>query len=168
PLRAAGPHRAERFCKCLRRLVAGAGEGIDAAALPGRDLRQNVRGGAESVEAEGPWTRAFGVGPGRARHAIAAPADQARTQERRNLRIVAPFGKRETVARIGDRMGGVAAIARIAGKCRPIAQILPTSSTVGADAAGGAEPRHTDALAQRQPFDPCPERRDAADDFVAG
>ena len=127
-----------------------------------------MRGGAEPVEAEGAGTRVFTVGRGCARHPIAAPADQTRTQERRNLGIVAPFRKRETVACIGDRMRGVAAIARVAGKQRSIAQILPTAAAVGADTAGGAEPGHADALAHRQSLDRCAHRRDAADDFVAG
>ncbi len=38
--------------KRLRRRVAAAGERVDAATLPGGDLRKNVRGGAEAVEAE--------------------------------------------------------------------------------------------------------------------
>src|SRR5262249_47273192 len=109
---------------------------------PGGDLRQKGRGGADPVEAEGAGTRVFAVGCGCARHPIAAPADQARTQERRNLGIVAPFRRQETVAGIGDRMGGVAAIARVAGKQRSIAQILSTAAAVGADTAGGAEPGH--------------------------
>src|SRR5215510_8448100 len=48
-------------------------EGVDAAALPGRHLRQDVGSRAEAVESE----RAS-----LACHAIAAPADQTGAQER--------------------------------------------------------------------------------------
>src|SRR5262245_1087745 len=51
-VRAAGPNRAKRFRKYLRRLIANPGERVDAAALPGSDLDQNVRGGAKPVKAE--------------------------------------------------------------------------------------------------------------------
>src|ERR1017187_10360248 len=66
--RAARPHRAERACEVLCGGVALAREGEHAPALPDRDLRQDMGGGAEAVEAE---RLAF------AGHAIAAPADQA-------------------------------------------------------------------------------------------
>src|SRR5262249_28649169 len=77
-VRAAGPDRTERLCKCLRRIIAAAGEGVDAPALPGRDLGQNVRGGAKAVEAERLLARPLPPRPPpRARHAVAAPTDQA-------------------------------------------------------------------------------------------
>src|SRR5262249_31299499 len=77
-VRAAGPDRTERLCKCLRRIIAAAGEGVDAPALPGRDLGQNVRGGATAAEAERVRPRPLAARPPpRARHAVAAPTDQA-------------------------------------------------------------------------------------------
>ena len=89
--------------------IAGAGEGIDAPALPGRDLGQNMGGGAEAVEAE---RRPL---PG---HAVTAPADQAGAQERRRLRGIDGFRQRKAEARVGDRVRRVAAVAGIAGEQR--------------------------------------------------
>ena len=65
--------------KSLRRRIAGPGESIDAPPLPGRDLRQNVGGGAEAIKSE-----RFAL----AGHAVAAPADQAGAKQRRRLRGV--------------------------------------------------------------------------------
>ena len=51
-VRAAGPHGAEPAREALRRLVAGAGERIDLAAFAAANLSEDVRGGAEAVEAD--------------------------------------------------------------------------------------------------------------------
>src|SRR6202007_269549 len=64
--------RAERAREALRVVIAGPGEGMDAAALPDRDLGEDVGGGAEAVDAEAL------AGPG---HAVAAPAGQSRAHE---------------------------------------------------------------------------------------
>src|SRR5262249_33198816 len=82
--------------------------------------------------------------------------------------VMAPLGKRETVARIGERMRGIAAVARVAGKYRPIAQVLSAAAAIRADAAGRAEPRDPDALAYGQSCDSRPHGGDAPDDLVAG
>lgn len=50
--RPARPGAAERTREVLRFSVAVAGEREDAAALPHRDLRDDVRGGAEAVETQ--------------------------------------------------------------------------------------------------------------------
>src|ERR1700730_7049098 len=68
-VRAAGPGRAKLAGKMLRRRVARARESIDLKTLPHRDLRQEMRGRSEAIDAE-----VFPL----ARHAIAAPSDQAR------------------------------------------------------------------------------------------
>src|SRR5262249_17875050 len=133
-------------------------EGVDAPALPCRHLGQDVGGGAKAVEAE----RASLTG-----HAVAAPADQPGTQERRLGGGVA-VRQREAVARIGDRVAGIAAIARIACTQRVIAKILPARDAILAAAAGVAEPRHANALADGKSQYVRPERGDAADDLVAG
>src|SRR6266581_123643 len=49
-LRAAGPDRTERLREALCRHVPRPRKGIDAAALPGRDLRQDVGGSTETIE----------------------------------------------------------------------------------------------------------------------
>ena len=74
---AARPDRAEPAREALRRLVARPGEGEDLAALEAADLRQDMRGGAEAVEAD-PLARP--------RRFQAAPADQPGAQQRRGRR----------------------------------------------------------------------------------
>src|ERR1035437_6214816 len=155
--RAARPHRAERAREVLRRRVALAREGEHAPALPDRDLRQDMGGGAEAVEAE---RLAF------AGHAVAAPADQAGAQPRRDLGIVAAISKRKTKPRVGQHMCRIAAIAGVAGEHRRIAQVLGAAAAIRAYPAGRAQPRHADALTQRKSADARTRSGDAADDLV--
>src|SRR5262249_59957983 len=77
---------------------------------------------------------------------VAAPTDGAGAEERRDLGVTPPLRKREAVTCIGERARGVAAIARVAGKQRPIAQILAAAAAIRADAAGEPEPGDADAL----------------------
>ena len=82
-------------------LVAGAGEGVHLATLPRADLREDVRGGAEAVEADA----------GRlAAHPQRAVADQPGAQQRRRLLIAVAGGEREAVALVRDRVLRVAAV----------------------------------------------------------
>ena len=67
-VRPASPGGAQRAGEILRRGVTRAREGEDLAALPDRDLAQNMGGGAESVEPEPAAV---------ARFSQAAPADQS-------------------------------------------------------------------------------------------
>ena len=64
--------------------------------------------------------------------------------------------------------GGVAAVAGVAGEQRPVAQVLPPVTAIWTDAAGRAEPGHADPLAQGKAGDAGAERRDPADDLMAG
>ena len=155
---ATGPDRAERAREVLRRGVTGAREGVDAASLPGRNLGQDMGGGAEAVEAErNPL-------PG---HAVTAPADQTGAHERRRFRGIERLIKRKTKARVGHRMGRIAAVAGIAGKHWRIAQILAPGAAIRTGAICAAEPRHTDALAEREAGHARSDRRDTADNFVS-
>src|SRR5262249_41240646 len=86
----------------------------------------------------------------------------------RDFSVIPPLGKGEAVARIGERMRGIAAVARVAGKERSIAQILSAAAAIRADAAGRAEPRDPDALAYCQSCHARPHGGDASDDLVAG
>src|SRR5262245_65946636 len=65
-------------------------------------------------------------------------------------------------------MRGIAAVAGVAGKERPIAQILSAAAAIRADAAGRAEPRDPDALAYCESCHARPHGGDASDDLVAG
>ncbi len=96
-----------------------------------------------------------------------APADQAGAQQRRIRDIVAAVGKPEYVTRIGDDMRGIAAVARIAGEQRMIAEIFPAFAAVAATAAGPAEPGNADAHAGRKRVNAGADGIDPADDFVA-
>ena len=162
-LRAARPYRAERTREILRGRVALAGEGEHAAALPDRHLRQNMGGGAEAVEPERRILSRFAF----ARHAIAAPADQPGAEPGCDLGVVAGLAQRKAKARIGNRMGRVAAVARIAGEHRRIAQVLGAAAAIGTDATGRAQPGHADALSDRKSAHACPNSCHAADDLVA-
>ncbi len=128
-----------------------------------------MRGGAEPVEAERLWARPLGACPlACACHAVAAPTDQAGAQERRNFGVIPPLRKGEAVACVGERARGVAAIARIAGKQRPIAQILSTAAAIRAEPAGGAEPGDADALTDCQSCYSRSHGSNAPDDLMAG
>src|SRR5262249_53049367 len=102
------------------------------------------------------------------RQAVAAPPDEAGAKHRRAPGVTPPLRKGKAVARIGERVRGIAAVARVAGKYRPIAQVLSAAAAIRADAAGRAEPRDPDALAYRQSRDFRPQGGDAPDDLVAG
>ena len=82
----------ERANACAA-VVAGAGEGEHAPPLVERDLADDVRRGAEAVEAE-----ALGV----AGHPQRAVADQPGAEQRRGLEVAVAVGQREAEARVGD------------------------------------------------------------------
>ena len=129
------------------------------AALPHRDLREDVGGGAEAVDTE---RRAL------PRHPVAAPADQPGAQQRRRCGVVEPLGQREAIARIGDGVGGVATVSRVTREQRRIAEVFAVGAAIGADPAGRAEPRNADALADFETRNAPAQRRHPADDLVAG
>ncbi len=158
-VRAAGPNCAEAVGKGLARRIAGAREGEDRAPLPSRDLRHDMRGGAEPVEAEPPAV---------AGDHQRAPADEAGAEQRSKRHVAAVLAERKGIARIGDRRGREAAVPAVAGEERAIAEVFVAARAIGADAAAMAEPRHADALAQAQSHDVAADRIDPADDLVAG
>ena len=83
----AGPGRTHRAREVLGCRVAGAGEGEQLAALVARDLRHDVGGGAEAVDAEP---------AGVAGHAQRAPADQAGAEQRCGLGVAVAVGQWES------------------------------------------------------------------------
>ena len=91
--RVAGPHRAERACELLRLVVTRARAGEDAAPLCDRDLADDVRRGAEAVQAE--------------RFAVAGEperpvADEAGAEQRRCLRVRVRGGNGEAEPLVRD------------------------------------------------------------------
>uniref|UniRef100_A0A0U1PBP6 Uncharacterized protein n=1 Tax=Mizugakiibacter sediminis TaxID=1475481 RepID=A0A0U1PBP6_9GAMM len=153
------PHGAQFARERLRGGIAGARERIHLAALVARQLRDDVRGGAEAVQPE----------PARvAGEAQRAVADQAGAEQRRGFGVAVLRGQGEAVARVGERVLGVAAVELIAGEARLLAQVLAAAAAVGANAAGPAQPRHADALAFAEALDARAARHHRADDLVAG
>jgi hypothetical protein len=157
--RAAGPFRAETQRKFLPSAVAVAGEGEDTLATMTRDLRDDMRRRAEAVDAE-PL--------GRAGEAQRAVADEAGAEQRRCSDVVQSRRQRKAIARIGDRVLGIAAVDRIAGETRALAEILAPGAAIGARAAGEAEPGHADAHPRLQAAHTLAERLNVADDLMPG
>ena len=121
-----------------------------APALVPRDLRDDVRRGAEAVEPE-----PLGV----AGHAQRAVADQPGAQERRRLLVRVAVGDREAEALVGDRELRVAAVEVVAGEPRAVAEVLAARS--GSSGTRRVQPSQGTAQAARRP-------RSTADDLVAG
>ena len=140
-LRRSGPIGAERFRKALRLDIASAREGVDRAALPAGHLRDDMPGGAEAEYAE-----MLSI----PRHDKRAPADQACAKQRCDRDVVAGFAERKAIAGIRDEMRGKAAVARVAGEARTVAQILLAAPAIGTFAAGVTEPGNADAFADLQ------------------
>src|SRR5205814_3852524 len=83
-----------------------------------------------------------------AAHAIRAIADQSGAEQRRRFFGAVRRRERETESLVGHRVLRVAAVDRVAGKARAIAEILASRSAIRTDAIGPTEPRHADALAR--------------------
>ena len=158
-VRAAGPDGAEPPGEVLGLCVAGAGEGIDALALMDGDLRDDMGGRAEAIEAD----RLAVAG-----HAVGAMADETGAEQRRGFGVAVFLRQMEAVAPVGDDVVGIAAVDIAAGEMRRVAEILHARQAVVAMAAGPAEPGHADARADGEVADAFAQRLDAADDLVTG
>src|SRR5260370_42148783 len=125
--------------------------------LPSRDLGDDVPGRAEAIDAE----------PRRAaRHHQRPPADQAGAQQWRNRNIVALFTERECVARVGNGVRGAAAVPRVAGELRALAEAFHALLAETADAAGISEPGDADPVADPVCGDVAADDVHAADHFL--
>ena len=83
--------------------------------------------------------------------------------------VAVAVGEREAEGGVGDGELGVAAVQRVAGEARRVAQVLPARAAVGAGPAGVAEPRDADAATGRERgWRPTPQAIDLAHDLVAG
>jgi hypothetical protein len=102
-----------------------------------------VCGRAEAVE---PEPRAF------AGRAIRAVSDEACAEQRGRFYVVVAGRQRQAVARVGNRVLGVAAVHAIAREGCALAKILETPRAVLARVARAGEPRHADALAFAQRY----------------
>src|SRR6516165_11859414 len=112
-LRTASPLRPKAQGESLGLRIVRVRESKDPSILKAGDLCDDMRRRAEPIEA-----KRLGL----ARELERAPPDEARAKQGRDLRIRACFAERESIARIGNTFGGIAAIARVAGKEGSIAQ----------------------------------------------
>ena len=99
---------------------------------------------------------------------IRAVAEHSGTKERRNIDIVVFVRQMKTKSRVDDGEIGVTTVNGIAGETCTIAKILTRRSIITAFAAGPAEPRNADALANGKFLDAFGDLFEAADDLVAG
>ena len=111
-LGASRPARTERAGEGLGRFVTRAREGVDLAALPAADLREDVSGRTEAVETDP---------PGSARAAQAPPPNQSCAHQGCGSDGIGEFIQREDIGRFGNNVRGEAAIAGVAGEFRGIA-----------------------------------------------
>ncbi len=114
-------------------------------------------GRAEAIETECPPV---------AGHHQRAPADQARAEQGRCRGVAAAVTERIGVVSIDHDVGGVAAVARIAGELGGIAEVLAPAQAVAAVMAGATQPPHADSQAQSGRGDARPQFVDNADDLV--
>src|SRR6476620_12228050 len=73
----------------------------------------------------------------------------------------------KAVARVGHRVGGVAAVDLVAGEEGVVAEIFLMVAAIGASAVGEAEPRHANAVASCEALHLGALSVDAPDDLMA-
>ena len=132
---------------------------MDALALVAGDLRDDVGGGAEAIEAE----RLAVAG-----HAVGAVADEAGAEQRGGFGVAVFLRQVEAIAPVGDDVFGIAAVDVAAGEVRRVAEVLHARQAVVAVAAGPAEPGHADARPHGEVADAAAQRLNPADDLVSG
>ena len=102
-----------------------------------------------------------------ASHDEGSPADQPGAEQRREFLIRPMFAERKRIMRVGNRVCGVATVARIAREDGIIAEIFVARQAKWAMAAGMAEPRNADALAKVKMCDIGADRIDPSDDLMS-
>ena len=103
-----------------------------------------------------------------ARHHQRTPADQARAQQRRDGDIVTGLAERKAITGVRDEMRGKAAIARVAGESRAVAEIFPAAPAIGTFAAGITKPGNADPFTDTKRGHAEPERIHPTDHLMAG
>ncbi len=146
--------------KLLRADVTGTGEGKYCAALPSRNLRDDMGRRAEPVEPDS--LAVFRI----ACHREGSPTDESGTEKRRQRNIATVFAERECVARISNRCRGKTAVARETRKEWIVTEIFASGTAIRADATGVAKPRNADTLVNFEPYDSGTDCINATDDFM--
>src|SRR6266478_2918650 len=141
----------------LSGLVAGSGERENFAALIKRNLRNQMRGIAKTVDTEPACFTRF---------AERTIAQHPSTEQRGNIDIIVFVRQMKTKARISDCKLGVAAIDRITGELGTVAKIFTVGSTISAFAIRPPEPGNADALADFKSADAIANLFDACDDLM--
>ena len=103
-----------------------------------------MRGGAETVNAE-----PFGI----AGFDKASITNQPGAEQRRGFNVIVYFGNRKTKTLIGDGIFGVAAVDRIAGELRLVAEVLLAIPAIRASVACPAKPGYADTIADPEATD---------------
>src|SRR5437868_11228110 len=106
-----------------------------------RELRNDVRGCAEAMDAE-PLAVAG--------HSQRAIADEAGAQPRRHFHSGAVGGQCEAIAAVRERVLRVTAVDRVAGESREIAEVFTSAHAIRACAARVAQPRNAHACANAE------------------
>src|SRR5688500_15388816 len=99
-----------------------------------------------------PLRDAFSAAGTRAPTGAKMMAASTGAEQRRCFGVAVAIGQMKAVARVCDRVRGIAAIDLVAGKARAIAEILLSVAAIGAGAVGRPEPRHADPVADGEPL----------------
>src|SRR5262249_23721056 len=121
-----------------RRFVTRPSKHEQLAAFIKRDLRNQIRGVAESVNAKPMGITGFAIRP---------VPNQSRAKQRRNIEIVVTLGQMKTKSRISDGELRIATVDVITGEAGAVAKIFPIRSTIKAFAIGPAKPRYPHPIA---------------------
>jgi hypothetical protein len=156
-VRSAGPGGAELARDLLPVAIAGTREGEHLASLGHRELREQVRGGTETIQTD--RVRLAG-------RPIRTEPDEPGAQQRRRLLIRVLRRDGEAEACVGHDLGRVSAVHRAAGEHRPIAQVLRAGAAVVAFTAGAGQPRDARAIADLELRDRGAPLANAADDLM--
>src|SRR6185312_1166815 len=140
-IRTARPNHAQPAREILAGRVARLRECISAAAAVMRDLREDMGGGAKTIE-----TDAFRL----ARETQRAIADQSGAHQRRRLDIAELGWDDETIALVRHGILGIAAVNVVAGEPRARAEIFAAGLAIRAFAAGPPQPGHANSVADRK------------------
>ena len=116
-------------------------------------------GRAEAIDAEPPRAARLHQRP---------PADQAGAQQRRDRDIVAVLAERKSIAHVGNGVRGEAAVPRVSGEERAVAEIFHALLAETAGAAGISEPGDSDPVTDPMCRDVAADEVDATDDFMTG
>ena len=153
-----GPAGAELAREPLRRRIARAREGVHLLVVIDGELGDDVRGGAEAVDAEPAHI---------ADELPRAVSDEPGTHQRSRLRVGVLRGNGERVGGVGGDVFGITAVERVAGETGPIAQVLLAAAAELATPARGAEPGYADTVADLEAGNVRADGHDAPDDLVA-